>query len=132
MARKQVTITIDEGRDAGKSFVITEMPGKQIFDWSRRALIMVSKESFLPSNVNLGDGIAGMAETGFAALLFCENAGPLLDELLACVKFKTPTDNGALRDLIDTDMEDQSTITKLLQATYNLHVDFSKAADLSN
>lgn len=132
MARKQVTITIDQGRDAGKSFVITEMPAKQIFNWSRRALIMVSKESFLPSNVNLGDGIAGMAETGFAALLFCENAGPLLDELLTCVKFKTPTDNSALRDLIDSDTEDQDTITKLLQAAYNLHMDFSKAADLSN
>lgn len=130
MARKSATITIDEGRDAGKSFVITEMPAKQWFDWSRRALIMVSRESFLPNNVKMGDGIAGMAETGFAALLFCENASSLLDELMGCIKFKTPTDNSALRDLIESDTEDAETITKLLQSTYNLHMDFSKAADL--
>jgi hypothetical protein len=128
MARKQIVYTSTHGRDNGKVFEVTEMSALQASKWARMALSRIAKDGYLPEGIKFSDGVAGLAEAGYASMCFCESCWDLLDELIACAKVKTPA--GVTREIImDVDVEEQETITDLHLEAYKLIVDFSKAAD---
>ena len=139
---KTVTI-VAQNRDAGKSFLITEMSSVQGEQWAWRVILMLARAGVdMPEH--LLDGAVGgfgdlMALVGEGAekekagryleglvkfLMRCftmvdfEELKPLLDEMFACVRFlPNPNDPGVSRALMETgaDSDDiQEINTRLL------------------
>jgi len=129
MARTVKNIRIeDEGRDLGKTFVLTELPASRAEAWAIRALMaLVAGNVDIPAGVERM-GMAGMAEVGIKAIggLKWEIAEPLLDEMWACVQILT--DSGVVRPLIETDVEEILTRVKLRAEVWKLHAGFFPAA----
>lgn len=136
MARATTNYTVsDDGRDRGKTFVLTEMPASKAESWAMRALL-----ALMSGDVELPDGfermgMAGMAEVGIRALsgLTWEVAEPLLDEMMACVQFMPdPSKPHVVRALFEEDIEEVSTRIKLRAEVWKLHTGFLKAVALFN
>lgn len=130
MARrvKEVSIT-DEGRDKGKTFIITEMPASQAEKWAARALLVVSRSGVeLPEGVE-GSGFAGVAVMGLRALFKVdfEELEPLMDEMMECVTWKPPRPDIPARALIEADIEEVATRLQLRKEVLELHTGFSLA-----
>lgn len=134
--RRSSNYTIgDEGRDFGKLFVLTEMSASQGEDWALRALL-----ALVQANVEVPDnfaelGMAGLAEVGIKKLgaLPVAIARPLLEELMGCIQIiPDPRKPMVIRPLIEDDIEEVTTRIKLKWEVLKLHVDFSKAAALSD
>ena len=128
MARKTVKYTVtDEGRDKGKTFVITEMPASQSERWAMRALLaLMQGNPELPAGFE-NMGMAGMAEMGIRALggLSWNIAGPLLEEMWECVKILPDVKKPLLtRDLVEEDVEEIKTRVMLRAEVWKLHADF--------
>ena len=64
MARKTKTLTIESGRDVGKTFLITEMPLLQADRWAQQALFALAKSGI--SGTDAIDTSEGMLEIGRA------------------------------------------------------------------
>lgn len=135
MARNVLNYTVvDEGRDKGKTFVLTEMAASRAESWAMRAILALIK-----SGVELPDGferlgMAAMAEMGINALsgLRWEVAEPLLEEMWTCVQIMPdPSKAHVVRDLIEEDIEEIMTRVKLRIEVWKLHVGFLKAVSLS-
>lgn len=135
MARKTINYTVEaEGRDKGKTFVITEMDAAQAEAWAFRALLAI-----MANNAELPDGlermgIAAMVEVGIKALsgLKWETAKPLLDEMMECVEFSPdPLKPHVTRKLFDGDIEELMTRVKLRGEIWKLHTDFFTAVRAS-
>lgn len=132
MARKILKLNItDEGRDKGKTFVITEMAARRGHQWATRALFGIMNAGVeIPDNI-MSAGFAGVAAIGIKALgkLSIEVAEPLLDELLDCVVIMPDAKKPEVtRALIDDDLEEIVTIFKLQKEVLALHINFSMAA----
>jgi hypothetical protein len=132
MARKTIDYTVvDEGRDKGKLFLLTEMPASHAESWAMRAIL-----ALMAGGVDLPEGferlgMAGMAELGIKALsrLKWEDAEPLLTEMWQCVQIiPDPGKPQIVRRLIEEDIEEIATRINLRMEIWKLHVDFSKAA----
>lgn len=121
---------MDDGRDKGKLFLLTEMPASQGEAWAMRVLL-----ALMGSNVQLPEnfeqlGMAALAELGLKAVagLQWEVAEPLLNEMLTCVRIiPDPTKTFVHRELIDEDIEEISTRLKLRVEVWNLHMGFLQA-----
>jgi hypothetical protein len=129
MARKILKLKIkDEGRDLGKTFVITEMSARRGHQWATRALFAVMNGGVeIPDNI-MSAGLAGLAAIGVQALgqVSIDVAEPLLDELLDCVEIMPdPGKPEVTRALIDDDLEEIATIFKLQKEVLALHINFS-------
>ena len=98
---KTKTITIETGRDKGKSFVITEMPAAQADNWAMRCLAL-SALGRIPPEVSL----------------------PLLDELLGCVQTVLTDSSRRPLDVSLNDVEDFTTLFRLRKEVFQLHIDF--------
>lgn len=118
-----------EGRDNGKAFLITEMSPMSQLDWgASAALIMVNAGVTLPD---------GAGEMGFAGLfgvdmsnlrnsIKWEELKPLVDDLMGCVKcVPNPSDPDTSRMVIDSDIEEVSTLLTLQSEVFRLHVNFT-------
>ena len=83
--RKEIEITIESGRDAGKVFKITEMSAVQMDRWVTKTLCLFGHS---------GSGISALANMTLEDLLETfaksnyEDSEPLLNELLECASFK--------------------------------------------
>lgn len=125
MARKTATVKIDaQGRDFGKTFVITELSAFAAEEWAGRALFaMLNAGVQIPDNVAKG-GLAGVAALGIGALtkMSFESAKPLLDEMLTCVQIQ-PSPK-VTRAWIEDDIEEVSTLLTLRKEVLNLHMGF--------
>jgi len=128
MARLVSNYTVTkEGRDLGKTFVITEMPASRAEAWATRALL-----ALMAGGVELPDGfermgMAGMAEVGIKALtgLKWEVAEPLLAEMFDCIQIMPDKSKPAIvRDLIEQDIEEIITRFDLRMEVWNLHAGF--------
>lgn len=140
MARKTKTVTIESGRDQGKSFLITEMPVTKADKWANRAILAMMRGGVDVGSVNFGsirgaitgesaDPTGGMLELAKVSIAglgnVTEEVGQeLLDELLQCVKV-IPS-GGSPRDLlsIDDEIEENTTLWKLRKEAFLLHIDF--------
>lgn len=132
MARKTIKyeVTIGE-RDAGKVFVITEMPASQAQRWALRAFLALARNGVeLPPDIE-SLGMAGMLNYGIelVAKLPFEEADYLLEKLMECVQIMPSP--GVVRGLIEDDIEDITTRFLLAKEAFRLHVDFSKLANNS-
>lgn len=132
MARKIENFTVtDEGRDMGKTFVLTEMPASQAEAWGMRALLaLMNSGAEVPEGFEL-NGMAGLAEMGLKALsgLSWDVLEPLLGEMMSCVQFMPdPSKPNIVRKLFEEDIEEVSTRLQLRAAVWKLHVAFFKNA----
>lgn len=130
MARKTKDITIESGRDAGKSFRITEMPILQADKWAQRAIFAIARAGVDTSSINMNGGMLEMARLALDVVgkIDPEVGGDLLDELLSCVQI-IPT-GGVPRSLVmDSDIEDIKTLFVLRKEVLTLHIDFLKSGN---
>lgn len=139
--RKTNVVTIsDVGRDYGKRFLITEMPAYQAEKWAQRALLALAHSEIDLGTAIMQGGIAGLAVAGLQAMqrLTFDEAEPLLDEMLGCVKMMPDPKNMALtRDLVlntpetpempagtGDDVQEVQTFWRLREAVFDLHTGF--------
>lgn len=132
MARKTATyIVLNENRDKGKVFLLTEMPASQAQRWALRAFLSLARNGVeLPVGIE-EMGIAGMVGYGIEMVsrLPFEEADLLCDSLMECVQAQPDANNPAIvRKLIEQDIEEVSTRLILLKEVFKLHVDFSALA----
>ena len=132
MARKTKPITIEaEGRDKGKTFLLTEMPSSQGQKWAMRALFAIANSGAEVPAEAQAEGMAGLVRFGFRALIGVEfaNAEPLADELFGCVQIMT--ESGVARFPEEEDVEEVETRIFLHAEVFSLHTGFSFADALS-
>lgn len=122
--RKTKTVTITtEGRDKGKSFLLTEMPVLAAEKWAARAILALLKAGVdVPGGA---DPLEQLMKLDIAAIVRIpwEAAEPLLDEMLKCVQF-APAGMSQARALIDSDIEELGTLFTLRKEILGLHFDF--------
>ena len=129
--RKTKNITIESGRDKGKTFKITEMPAAQADNWAMRALFAMANSGFdsdyLPA-ANLG--MAGMVQMTLAALAKVkpQDGIPLLNELLECAEIIPDGGNPRPINHEVGDIEDFTTYLTLRKEVFKLHTDFLQSA----
>lgn len=131
MARQTTLFTVEEdNRDAGKTFLITEMAAAQAESWAMRALLALMAGDVDLPRIDPALGMVGMAEVGIKALakLNWEVAEPLLDEMWTCIEFVPDAKKPHVkRPLIDSDIEEVKTRLRLRLEVLKLHLDFLKA-----
>jgi len=124
MARRTKTVVIDDqdSRDAGKSFLITEMDAEGAEWWAFRVLqALLGSEA----EIDFTAPLSQMARQGLGALakLPPDQARPLLDEMMKCVRVQLPNGKDS-RDLLPSDIEEIGTRVKLRGAMLELHTGF--------
>jgi hypothetical protein len=127
---KIVTMPADAGRDAGKSYKITEMPAWKAEKWGLRVMAAVGRSGMFVPDAVLQRGLAGVAIVGLRGLMMMQfaDAEPLLDEMMTCVE---RAEAKAVRALVDDDIEEVVTFLKLRSEVLEVHTGFSMAAYLS-
>ena len=65
MALKTKKITIEKGRDAGTTFLLTEMPIVKADKWASRALLALA--SGIDGMPNASEGMLGLARVALSA-----------------------------------------------------------------
>lgn len=131
MARYSVTHkVVDEGRDKGKVFILTEMAASKAESWAMRVLMALAAGNVeLPPGFERS-GMSGLAQLGIKAMagLKWEVAEPLLAEMWECVQMMPdPSKPHIIRALIEEDVEEIMTRVKLRAAIWSLHTGFLKA-----
>ncbi len=132
MTRRTQTFTADTGRDAGKQFLLTELPADAAEWWAIRVMRGAAAAGVeLPPDWDKA-AMAQIAALGFVALAALpENSlKPLLSEMFACVQFKPANPKIPAQDLIDGDgsqIEEVQTRFQLRKAVFFLHWGFSPA-----
>jgi hypothetical protein len=138
--RKVEDVTVEaEGRDKGKTYRLTEMDAWAAEEWGFRALTVMNRANVdLPLDV-LADGgresgvggLVAIAAYGLRALLSAsfDEAKPLLDEMMTCVKF-IPSP-GLERGLLPEDTEEIATRLWLRDRIVEMHTGFSSAGVIS-
>jgi hypothetical protein len=123
MARKTGTITIDGGRDNGKTFRLTEWSAMQTERWILRAVFGLGKSGveIPPEILQLGAAATAYAIASQACKLPSRLGLKLADELMECVKRVEAT---ADRTLVENDTEDLSTRLRLKSEVLKLHFGF--------
>ena len=129
--RKTKEIVIEDGRDKGKKFKITEMPPYQMDRWATRALLALGK--------NHKGGILAIASMNPKDLLdaFSEadpdTIEPLSQELLECCSFvKDGTSITLTKEYIDNIIEEWKTLSKLRWEALQLNIGFLEEGDGSD
>lgn len=116
-----------EGRDKGKTYVITEMDADRAEKWAMRALLaMVNSGMDVPESALTG-GWAGLAQIGFKGLFAIrwDLLEPLLDEMLQCIQFMPdPRTPHVIRAIFPGDIEEIATLPKIRWEILKLHADF--------
>lgn len=125
MSLKSKTVEIEKGRDAGKMFVITEMPIVKADNWAMRALFAIANGGLDIEGINPNAGMLGMAQVAIKALsgVKPEIGIPLLDELMDCVQI-VPTGGNARDVILNADVKDLSTMFILRKEALAIHLDF--------
>ena len=125
MARKEIEVVIiDDNRDKGKVFRITEMPATKAQEFADRVFFAAMNCGVkIPGEI----GQIGMAELYAAGIAMAEKipyewAKPLLDMLMDCVDLRT--DAGTYRKRVESDIEEITTAFKLRTEALKLHFGF--------
>jgi hypothetical protein len=136
MPRRTATVTIAaEGRDQGKTFLITEMPSDKGEEWACRLLLALGKSGVQVDEHIFSMGMAGIAAMGVQAMghLPWEVAKPLMAEMFECIRIMPDSKHpNVVRPLIVDDIEEVATRLRLRDEVINLHIGFSVADFISN
>lgn len=136
MARRIQTVTVSaEGRDQGKSFVLTEMSAADAEEWAMRIFLALTRAGIdIPGDV-MGGGMAAISGVlpGIMANLLLNGVGglhydevrPLLAQMMDCVRIK---EEMATRELTPDDIEEVGTRLFLRGEVFKLHTGFSASA----
>ncbi|QIA76178.1 hypothetical protein [Rodentibacter caecimuris] len=129
MALKTKEITIEEGRDAGVRFIITEMPVVKADKWATKVLIALMNAGVEVPDVKMG--MLGITTMLLSSLqnVDAEKAIPLLDELLDCVQIIPEGGSPRKLDLSMNDVQDFTTLWVLRKEALMLHLDFLQLAN---
>ena len=152
MARKEAIFTATDGRDAGKQFLIREMPASRAEAWAIRAMLAMGRAgieipeafrqqgfsgllSILQSSSDSGIEIAAALLAGLKLTVFtnllripADDAMPLLAEMMDCAQ---RMESAVTRALVEDDIEEIQTRLKLRSEIWNLHTDFFGGAGQS-
>jgi hypothetical protein len=131
MPRRTEHVTIEgdpsENRDAGKVFLITEMPAIQGEKWAAQLLALLVKSGVNIPDIPKDSGMAGIAALGASAgPLLSVLHDPSLDAWWDCVRYEHKP-NLPPQKIIQGEgcqIEEISTITELRLAVLGLHVGF--------
>lgn len=130
---KTKTVTIEKGRDKGKTFLITEMPAIQADEWAHQLL-----EQAANSGVNLKEvdvlnldtkSMSGMVEIGAAVFTVlgripAEKSREMkFDMLNTCVQI-VPTSGEPRACIWDQEIKDFKNFTILAAHAIGIHIDF--------
>jgi hypothetical protein len=132
---KRLTIT-GEGRDKGKTFILTEMPADQGERWALRALLALTNTGAAIPEEALGAGMAGLAAVGVQALGMLDSlqVQPLLDELWpSCVRYAPPNEKLMPQEImpgVNSQIEEVKTRVEIYRELLNLHTGFFMPAEL--
>ena len=146
MARKRETVTVPNwsgNRDAGKKFLITEMPAADAEKWALRALLLIKG-----SGERIPNGVAGLGMVGVAIIglnVFLQGSinpadmDPLMDQMMTCVAMiRDPNSIDKLTgEPVSTpivspdDIEEVQTRLWLRSEVLRVHTGFSPAEALS-
>lgn len=124
MARKTCRITIDaDGRDKGKTFVLTELPALDIERWTVRLVLALGKNGVNLPDVQADSGFAGIA--GVLWVLIAQISPDEAEALLATMLQNLKIDEGKItRELVDGDIEEAETLLRIRLAWVDLHSGF--------
>ena len=135
---KQKTVTIEKGRDKGKTFLITEMPAIQADEWAHRLVEQAAKSGIDLKNtdvLNLDTGsMAGMIEIGSAVFVtlgridYQTSRELKFDILNRCVQI-VPTGGEPRMCMWDQEIKDMQNFTILAAHAIGIHVDFLKQGE---
>lgn len=130
-------ITMDKGRDAGKTYQVREMPVSRLEKWAMRALLAIfgaDTPAELPSDVSrlaAGSNAAALVSAGLRGLssLRWELVEPLYDELLGQIDVVPDVDKPAVvlrlhKGNLDNHVEDVATIVRLRGEVLGLSLNF--------
>ncbi|SPX93781.1 Uncharacterised protein [Morganella morganii] len=125
MALNGKTITIEKGRDAGKMFVVTEMPVTKADNWAMRAMFALANAGIDIGDVSPSMGMMGIGQVAIKALanIRAEVGIPLLNELLDCAQI-VPSGGNARQIEVDTDIQDITTLLLLRKEALLIHIGF--------
>jgi hypothetical protein len=132
-------VTIEDGTDAGKTFIVKQMPLLRGDRWANRVALSLCKGGVDISGLTTTDDngklvfrglldMAGVVSVALKALGGVDDvtAQDLLDEVLQDVRLRLP--NGSERPLIiDTDVTSISTLWKLRIESIKVNLDFLTA-----
>lgn len=127
MARKTATIVIEEGRDKGKQFLITEMPATEGTTLSFQVFQMMA-ESGVDMDIKTLDGLGVlMAVLRTVSRLPRADFEYYRDWLFEYIQWQSPVDAKAVRkvrltDRDDSDIEDPATVLELMFKSLNLNL----------
>lgn len=130
---KVVTIPVPkegerENRDAGKSFLLTEMPALTAERWARHAIAACNRNDIDVSGEVAKLGMLGFYLVGFQALAGgdIQKVDDLMDQMLPCIKIiESPEFARPLGG--DGDIWEVSTLYQLRKELLELHINFTFA-----
>jgi hypothetical protein len=134
---ERVTLDASAGRDAGKTFIVTELDSWHAIKWCARAMLALAQ-----SGTNVPPGALAKAADGgpetlaalglqIFALIPEATALPLMDDVRGCVTYQPPTAAVAAQPIYDGAMcqiEEPTTWYKLMQRVFAVHLGFLPAA----
>lgn len=135
--RKTLTYMVDsEGRDHGKTFLLTEMSAVKAEDWAIRVMLALGASNVEIPEGALQLGMASLAEIGLKKLFAIDAAivRPLLSELMECAEFVPNPQKPQVKlqyPAFENQVEEAKTLLMLKWEVLKLHLDFSLAAGLS-
>lgn len=144
MGLKTERVTIDaEGRDKGKSFILTEMDSWNALRWCAKAMLSLSQSGVDVQTIGLTkavqeggpEKIAALGATLFA-FIPATVALPLLDEARTCIRYRLPVKDDkatATQEIADGEacqIAEPRTWVTLFQRLFFLHLGFSEAGDI--
>lgn len=124
MARKTCRVTIDaDGRDKGKTFVLTELPALDIERWTVRLILALGKNGVSLPDVQAQSGFAGVA--GILWALIAQIPVSEAEALLATMLEGLKIDEGKItRNLVPDDIEEAETLLQIRLAWVDVHAGF--------
>lgn len=134
MARKTLRIDLDDKfeRDAGKSFLITELSATAAERWAVKAFLSLARAGIdVPENIR-SMGFSGLALLGMRALggMQFDDAIDLLEEMFRCIELlPDKTNPNVKRPLIEDDIEEVRTRLYLRAEVFKLHTGFSMGGE---
>lgn len=124
-------------RDAGKTFLVTEMPAMQAEKWAWKMVIAVKGTTARVPEEVAQLGMIGIAVRGLNAFLASDvdfaKLEPLLDEMMTCVSLvRDPAHPDVATPIASPDdIEEPVTVTWLRSEVLRVHTGFSAAEAFS-